>query len=136
MIDCPYHCGGFRSDLGIIVCRPTGVLTPDLAADLLVCQKCLEMANFSHVDRFHDLTSITAVHLDFSNILHMCETEERFLKLNNHVKACYLVSNPVIFGTIRMYQSLAENRGISVYVNYDLGELAAELGINASKLIF
>ncbi len=50
------------------------------------------------------------------------------------MKACFLVSNPVVFGTLRIYQTLAEEAGVEVHVSYNISQLARVLGVEESAL--
>jgi hypothetical protein len=50
------------------------------------------------------------------------------------IKACYLVPNPLLYGTIRMYQTLIEDYGVEVHVSYDINDFAGILGVDKSVL--
>ena len=124
MIECLYHCGRYNDELELLICRPTKELTEDKMNDIAICRECIQKAGLVQVNRFHDLTSITSVNLHFEEVQRICDAETRLRKTASPIKACYLVPNPLLFGTIRMYQSLIERSGVSVHVSYDLEELA------------
>jgi len=63
-----------------------------------------------------------------------CQIEAGYRKPEHPIKACYLVPNPSVYGTLRMHQALAENHGVEVHVGYDIGELAEVLGVDAVQL--
>jgi len=131
---CPYKVGVFNEALGIIICRPTGELTAELAHDLMICHECIVKAGLEQVNRFHDLTGITAINLKFHDLSRLCEIEAGFRKPQHTVKACYLVPNAWIYGTLRIYEALGESYGVGVHVSYDIGELADVLGIDPVQL--
>jgi hypothetical protein len=134
MFTCPFKVGKFNKKLGILICRPTGELTADLAHDLIICRECIEKAGLHQVNRFHDLTGITSVNLKFYDIFRLCEHEALLRKPEKPVKACYLAANPVVLGTMNMYAALAESRGVEVHVSYELKKLADVLGVEPSQL--
>ena len=134
MLVCPYEIGAFNEALGILICRPTGELTADLAHDLIICHECIVKAGLEQVNRFHDLTGITAINLKFHDLSRLCRIEAGLRKPERTVKACYLVSNEWVYGTLRMYQALAESYGVEVYVSEDIGELADVLGVDPAQL--
>lgn len=134
MITCPHNCGEYREDIGILVCRPTGVLTADRAADIAFCRDCIGKSGRLAVNRFHDLRGVAGVELSFSNMFSLAETEGRYREGMPPVKACFLVPNALLYGTMRMYQTLMETRGVEVHVDYDLTALAARLNVDAAKL--
>jgi len=134
MFSCPFGFGEYDEALGILICRPTGELTGDLARDLATCHECIEKAGLRQVNRFHDLRGINSLHLKFGEILRLCRVEPREEQTKSRVKACYLVSNPSVYGTLRMFQALAEGTGAEVHVGYDIRELADILGVDAARL--
>lgn len=134
MFKCPYDAGTFNEALGILICRPTGELTAELAHDLAICRECIVKAGLEQVNRFHDLTGITSINLRYNDVDRLCRIEAGYRKPEHSIKACYLAPNPSVYGTIRMYQALAESRGVEVHVGYDIGELAAILGVDAAQL--
>jgi hypothetical protein len=133
-ITCPFGCGAYDEELGILVCRPTGVLSNDNLHDIAVCRECLEAAGRADVNRFHDLTKVKGVNLHFEDLRKIADRETRFRQGRPTINACYWVPNPLLYGTIRMYQALMETRGVQVYVSYDLPELAAILNVDPSRL--
>lgn len=134
MIVCPHHCGEYREDLGILICRPAGTLTSDTLADIAICRDCIEKAGLNHVNRFHDLRGIISVNITFSEMFGFIQRESVNYSADMPIKACYLVPNAALYGTIRMYEALIAGRGVNVYVSYDINELAAILGVDVSRL--
>ncbi len=118
----------------MLICRPTGVLTNDRGNDIATCRECLLKAGLTNVNRFHDLTRVTGLDLNFNDMLSISAQESESRKGQPQIKACYLVPNPLIYGMIRMYQMLSESQGIDVHVSYNMPELAAVLGLEASQL--
>lgn len=134
MITCPHSCGEYRKDIGILICRPTGVLTSDRAADIVFCRDCLGKSGRSDVNRFHDLTGVIGVSLSFEKMFSVAEEEGRLRTETPPVKACILVPNTLLYGTMRMYQMFMETRGVEVYIDYDLAAIAARLNVDAATL--
>jgi hypothetical protein len=134
MIFCPYDSGEFDKSLGILICHPIGELTSNLAHDVAVCRECIVKAGLEAVNRFHDLSGITSIHLRFEDVNALCQSEAAIRQPERPVKACYLAQNPAVYGTIRMYEALMEDRGVEVHVSSRLEELAAVLGIDAAQL--
>ena len=135
MIKCPYMCGEYREDIGLLVCRPTGQLTADDLADIATCRDCIERAGLNQINRFHDLTGITSIDLRFGDVFQLAFQEEALRDPEHPVKACYLVANELIYGTVRMYQAVIERRGVEVYIDYEIEPLAEALGIEPDKLM-
>jgi hypothetical protein len=69
MFTCPYDAGTFNEALGILICRPTGELTADFAHDFAICRECIVKAGLEQVNRFHDLTGITATNLRYEEVV-------------------------------------------------------------------
>lgn len=135
MFHCPYQVGEYDPSLGVLICRPVGELTADVAHDIAICRECIINAGLEQVDRFHDLTGITSVNLRFEDVFRLTSVEAKFRQPEQPVKACYLVPNKCVYGTIRMYQAMAESQGVTVHVSYDLQELAEVLGVDAARLM-
>ena len=134
MFTCPFEVGEFKEALGILICRPKGQLTAQLAHDLAICRECIVKAGLEQVNRFHDLTGITSINLRYDDVDRLCRIESGYRKPEHPIKACYLVPNPCVYGTMRMYSALAESRGVDVHVGYDIRELADVLGVDPAQL--
>jgi hypothetical protein len=134
MINCPFNYGVQREEYNLLVCHPKGELTANRMNDIGCCKKCIQKAGIVQIDRFHDLTDITAVNLGFDEVREICYAESNFRESAPPVKACYLVPNTLLYGTIRMYQALIESCGVEVHVSYDINELAGILGVEKSVL--
>jgi len=134
-IYCKYRCGFHWEDLNLQLCRPTGKLVADKMNDIAVCRECIQSAGNMQINRFHDLTAITSIDLSFEHIREICEKESKFRKFNRPIKACYLVPNALLYGTIRMYEALIESSGVEVHVSYEIEKLAAVLGVDKALLI-
>lgn len=134
MIRCPFNTGVHLEAYNLLICRPTGKLTARQMNDIAICRECILKAGLLQINRFHDLTGITAIDLSFEDVRNICETESRMRKSVHPIKACYLVPNDLLYGTIRMYQALIERRGVEVHVSYSLDEIAGILGIEKSAI--
>jgi hypothetical protein len=134
MFSCPYNAGEFNEIIGVLICRPTGVLTADRARDVAICRECIVKAGIDQVHRFHDLTGITGIELRYDDVERLCRIESGYRKPDHPVKACHLVSSPSFYGTHRMYRTLAESRGVEVHVGYDIEKLAAVLEVDPAQL--
>ncbi|GAB6147452.1 hypothetical protein [Desulfocicer niacini] len=134
MITCPFNYGVYREDQNILVCHPKGDLTPDKLNDIAICRECILKAGLSQVDRFHNLTEITSINLRFDDVRQICDVESSLRGNAKPIKACYLVPNTLLYGTIRMYQTLIEDCGVEVHVSYDINELAGILRVDKSML--
>ncbi len=135
MIHCPYKYGFYWKDHNLLVCHPKGELTTDRVNDISICRECIIKAGLSQVNRFHNLTDITSINLNFDEVSKICEIEAKLRENSKSIKACYLVQNPLLYGTIRMYQSLIESCGVDVHVSYNIDELADVLEVEKSVLI-
>ena len=134
MIDCPFNNGVYRDDYNLLVCHPKGELTANIVNDIAICRECIQKAGLTQVDRFHDLTDITSVNLKFDQVFQISQEESKLRENAKPIRACYLVPNTVLYGTIRMYQTLIEDCGVEVHVSYDINELAEILGVEKSVL--
>jgi hypothetical protein len=134
MIRCPYNCGFYREDINLLLCHPKGELTANQMNDISICRECIQKAGLLQVNRFHDLTDITSINLGFEDVRHISVVEAKLREPTHPILACYLVPNPVLFGTIRMYASLIERGGVIVHVSYKLQTLADILGVDRSML--
>ena len=129
MIKCPFNYGVYREDYKILVCHPKCELTADIVNDVAICRECIVKAGLTQVNRFHNLTDIASINLDFDQVRQICNVESTLRKNAKPVKACYLVPNSLLYGTIKMYQALIENGGVEVHVSYDINEIAGILGV-------
>jgi hypothetical protein len=134
MIECPFSFGFYQEDHDILICHPKGELTADKMNDIAICRECIVNAGITQVDRFHNLTDITSVNLGFDHVRQICHEESILRKDARPIKACYLVPNPLLYGTIRMYQTLIEDYGVEVHVSYDINDFAGILGVDISVL--
>ncbi|MGA9365696.1 MAG: hypothetical protein WBW16_15145 [Bacteroidota bacterium] len=133
-VNCPYGNGEFKEDLQLLVCKPTGRVTNDLMNDTVTCQGCHHQIDALRFNRFHDFRDVTGVDLHFGDMVNLAAREREKRKGLPPVKACFLVSNPVVFGTLRIYQTLAEDAGVEVHVSYNISQLARVLGVDESVL--
>lgn len=76
-----------------------------------------------------------SVEIGFDEVFSLCEQEMQLHDPNHPIKACYLVPNELVYGTIRMYAALIESRGVDVHVSHNIDELARILGVEASQLL-
>ncbi len=134
MIHCPFNFGVYLEDYNILVCHPRGELTAGLVNDIAICRECITKANLTQVNRFHNLTNITSINLGFDEVRQICTSESSLRGSGQPIKACYLVPNQLLYGTIRMYQALIESCGVEVFVSYDIDELSSILGVDKSIL--
>jgi len=109
-------------------------LTSAMMEDIAICRECILESGLFLVDRFHDLSDINSVNLEFDDIRQVCYKESGLRSSARSIKACYLVPNDLLFGVIRMYQALIEGHGVNVYISKDLKKLANILGIDKTLL--
>lgn len=134
MIVCPYQCGTVDEGKNLLVCRPKGILSSELAQDIFVCQHCLATSGLFHLNRFHDLSGITGIELRFQDIMVLAEQEQESRKGLPLVEACYFAPNDALYGIARMYRAMIEGRGARVHVSRDLRELATVLKVDEGRL--
>ncbi len=134
MINCPFNFGFYRKDYNILICHPKGELTADKVNDIAICRECILNTGLTQINRFHNLIDITSVNLGFDEVLKICDTESMVRDSSQPIKACYLVPNSLLYGTIRMYDALIESCGVEVHVSYDINELSSVLGVEKSVL--
>lgn len=135
MIHCPYNTGVYHKDIDLLVCCPKGKLNADRLNDMAICRECIQKAGLLQTNRFHNLTDITSIDLGFEEVNRICQAESRMRKNGLPIKACYLVPNDLLYGTIRMYQALIESSGVEVHVSHNIEELAKILGVDSSFLL-
>jgi hypothetical protein len=134
IVKCPYGYGEFKEDLQLLVCKPKGHVTNELMYDTVTCQGCHQQIDALKFNRFHDFREVTGIDLHFAAIVELANKEREKRNGLPRVKACFLVSNPVVFGTLRIYETLAEDAGVEVHVSYHMAELARVLDVEQSKL--
>lgn len=134
MNHCPFNFGFYLQDSNILVCHPRGELNSNLVSDIAVCKECSLVTGRADANRFHDLSDITAINLRFDDVRRICASESAMRGSAAPIKACYLVPNALLYGTIRMYQSMIEDCGVEVHVSYDIDDLAVILGVDPSVL--
>jgi hypothetical protein len=134
IVKCPYGYGEFKEDLQLLVCKPKGHVTNELMYDTVTCQGCHQQIDALKFNRFHDLREVTGIDLHFAAIVELAKKEREKRNGLPRVKACFLVSNQVVFGTLRIYETLAEDAGVEVHVSCPMAELAPVLGVEESEL--
>lgn len=134
MINCPHNCGFYREDHNLLVCHPRGDLTAHLMHGIAICRDCIQVPGALHFNRFHNLTDISSIDLTYEEVSQICAEESRMRNAAQPVKACYLVPNTLLFGTIRQYEALICRGGVEVHVSYDINELAEILGVEKDVL--
>ena len=135
MTNCPYNFGVFREDYNLLVCHPKGELTVDMMHGIADCRECIQKPGLHQTDRYHDLSDISSVDFGYEEVSQICEEESERRESTQPIKACYLVTNTLLYGTIRMYKALIARSGIEVHVSYDIDELAEILGVEKTVLI-
>ena len=103
MSNCPYNFGVYREDYNLLICHPRRELTSDLMHGIAISIKCVQEPGLLQTNRFHNLTDISSVNLRYEEVSEICAEESRMRKAAQPIKACYLVPNTLLFGTIRMY---------------------------------
>jgi hypothetical protein len=134
IVNCPYGYGEFKEDLQLLICKPKGHVTNELMYDTVTCQGCHQQIEAAKFNRFHDFREVIGIDLHFGDIAELAEKERKNRQGLPRVKACFLVSNPVVFGTLRIYETLAEDAGVEVHVSYHIADLARVLGVEESRL--
>jgi hypothetical protein len=134
IVNCPFGTGEFKQDLQLLICKPRGRVTDDLMNDTITCLACYQQINALRFNRFHDFRDVTGVDLHFGDMVNLATRERERRKGLAPVKACFLVSNPVVFGTLRIYQTLAEEARVEVHVSYNISQLARVLGVDEAVL--
>jgi len=134
LFECPFKYGVYLEKQNLLVCHPKGELTSAMMEDIAICRECILESGLFLVDRFHDLSDINSVNLEFDDIRQVCYKESGLRSSTRSIKACYLVPNDLLFGVIRMYQALIEGHGVNVYISKDLKKLANILGIDKTLL--
>ena len=134
MINCPNNYGIYREDYSLLVCHPKGELTADMMHGTANCRECIKKPELLEINRFHDLTDISSVNLGYEELSRISDEESRMREAAQPIKACYLVPNTLLYGTIRMYEALISSSGVEVHVSYDIDELAGILGVEKTVL--
>ena len=134
MINCPYKYGVFREDYNLLVCHPKGKLTTNLMNGVANCRDCIQKPGLPSTNRYHDLTDISSVDFGYEEVSQVCEEESKRRESALPIKACYLVPNTLLYGTIRMYEALIARSGVEVHVSYDINDLAEILGVEKDVL--
>lgn len=134
MTHCSHKSGIYMKRLKLMICRPEGRLTGDRVGDLFACKSCAKMPGYDAVNRFHDFRGVTGIDIDFQDMKAMAREEAFVRRSQPPIKACYLVSNPAIYGVVRMYKAMMDGCGVDVHVSKHLHELAEELGVSQDQL--
>ena len=134
MIKCKRNFGRHNEKSNILVCHPKGEFTGKEMNEIAICSGCTQKSLLLHVNRFHDWTDITLVDVGYDAINRMSTAETKLRESLPPIKACYLVPNALLYGTVRMYQTLIENSGVEVHASYDINELATILNVGNSDL--
>ena len=134
MVNCPYNFGVYLKDYNLLICHPRGELTDDLMHGITNCRDCIQEPATLRFNRFHDFTDITAIDLRYEEVSQITAQESKMREAAQLVKACYLVPNTLLFGTVRQYEALISLGGVEAHVSYDIDELAEILGIEKTKL--
>ena len=134
MINCPYDIGVYKEDYNILICHPKGELTADLMHGITNCRDCIQEPGALRFNRFHNFTNIWSIDLGYEEISQISAEESKMIEVIKPVKACYLVPNTLLYGTVRKYEELISRGGVEVHVSYDIDELAEILGVERAIL--
>lgn len=134
MSNCPYNFGVYLEDHNLLICHPRGELTSDLMNDIINCRDCIREPGALSFNRFHNLTDISSINFGYEEVSLISAEESKIREAVHSVKACYLVPNTLLFGTVRMYESLISRGGVEVHVSYDINELAKILVVEKDVL--
>lgn len=134
MFGCPFDCGRYREDMDLLICRPKGDLDEDRLRGMSSCINCFPETALKAGKRFFDLREIQSIKLGLENFYCVKAMGIPQKTSNDRVVECFLVSNQLLFGMIRMYESVMERPGLEIHVSYNIQELATILDVDASAL--
>ena len=84
---------------------------------------------------FLDLSLVERIDIDFDKIAGFARFDKGLLDPEVAVQAAALVSTPLAFGVVRMYQALMSDANLDLCVFYHRSECANFLGVPMSTLI-
>lgn len=127
-IVCPLNFGRYEN--GILFCRPTGRLTPELAECMSDCHEAHRRLLGRSYDMFYDFRGLSGEELNFEKIHNLAAKRSKSAAEGGTCKIAILVTSPHAFGLARMYQSLITSKNINIKISSDPSELAEFLGID------
>jgi hypothetical protein len=101
---------------------------------ILNCRDCIQKPGALRYNRYHDFTDISSIDLGYDDVSQICSEELKTREAAQPVRACYLVPNTLLFGTVRQYEALISQGGVEVHVSYETNELAEILGVEIAVL--
>ena len=135
MLNCPYKWGSYREDYDLLICRPQGLLTEDWMRGMVSFENCLpDMMNHDITKRFFDLRGLTTTSLGIETLQRITSSIPKE-RLTRPTVECFLVSRPLIYGTVKMYQAVVEEHGLQVHVSFSISEIAKILEVEESVLM-
>ena len=84
---------------------------------------------------FLDLSLVDRIDIDFDKIAGFARFDKGLLDPNVSVRAAALVSTPLAFGVVRMYQALMSDANLDLCIFYQRSECADFIGVPLLALI-
>ena len=119
---------------GLLVSRLSGEIAYPQIIDWIRDIERIEKQHPEGIDRFHDLSRMGTVDLNFERIFSAARRREERYAGSRPVKSAFLVSDELAYGLVRIYQSSVDEEIIDVQVFYEAGRAAEWLGVDVSSL--
>lgn len=118
----------------LVIGRPKGTLDRKLAFELLELIEIKEVEIETGFHRFCDLTGIEGIRLGLGAVEAIAARRSAFNPNRIRVKSAFLVSNPLTFAIVGLYQALLESPRIRVRAFHTVESAAHWLGVEPRKL--
>lgn len=134
MID-PFTRTRFRSEHQLETWYPVGTLDGAMAREMVNYLGFEEVVSEEPFDRFSDLSGLTAIHLDFIELVDLAATRRAAYDDGPPVKSAILAPDRPAYAVARMFAALMEPSPIDVRVFRTTGEAGEWLGVPVDVLL-
>ncbi len=118
----------------LVIGRPKGTFDRKLALQLVEFIEIKEVEDEHGFDRFCDLRGILRIHLGLGAVEAIAARRSAFNPNRIRVKSAFLVSNPLTYAIVGLYEALLQSPRIRVRAFRTIESAAHWLGVEPRKL--
>ena len=124
----------FRKDLSLILWRPRGILDESTVNEVVEFTETVEKRKGQPLNRFVDLSSLDAVHLNFEFVFHVALGRRLSAAPKPEVKSAFYVTSPDTTHYAKLHAMLTDHSPLHVALFTDRAAAAKWLGVPLEAL--
>jgi len=125
----------FKNDK-LVIWRPSGILDSNKIYEFINFLDAQSKQRGPYYSRFVDLSQISGISVKFQDIYPVVQQRKIYHRNNvkQTIKMVFLVSNPLSYGMVRMYQMLYDDPHLDIFICENFAEAANLLEVDAEEI--